>query len=41
MPATDGTRGRLEDAGLGFVDLLSAVEAFIFGGLREDMVATV
>lgn len=42
MPAaTDGTRGRVEDEGLGLVGLLSAVEAFIFGGLREDMVATV
>jgi hypothetical protein len=41
MAATDGTRGRVEDERLGFVDLLSAVEAFIFGGLREDMVATV
>jgi hypothetical protein len=41
IPAPDGTRGRLDIEELGFTDLRSAVEGLTFGGLREDMVATV
>lgn len=41
MPAPDGTRGRVVDEELGLADLLSAVEDLTFGGLREDIVATV
>ena len=39
MPATDGRRGRVDDE-REFTDLLSVIEGFAFGRLREDMVAT-
>jgi hypothetical protein len=38
MPATDGRRGRVDDE-REFTDLLSVMEGFAFGRLREDIVA--